>query len=150
MNASARVIGILHSAFLILHFKIGCQARTRTKTSGLTGRRATLTPPGNGAAGRSSTCIAPLRRRMPHVFGHGSTRNGLMECWIDGFLVSGEHPTNPLIQSSITPFENGQRGRICTWCLRTVNTLGPKPRMLLLHHALSAPAMLLRRAGDLF
>src|ERR1041385_4312907 len=32
--------------------KIGCQTWTRTKTSGLTGRRATLTPSGNGAAGR--------------------------------------------------------------------------------------------------
>src|SRR5207248_6700182 len=50
----------------------GCQTWTRTKTSGLTDRRATLTPPGNGAADRISTCIVPLRRRMPHVFGHGS------------------------------------------------------------------------------
>ena len=64
--------------------EIGCQTWTRTKTSGLTGRRATLTPPGNGAAGRSSTCIVPLRRRTPHVFGHGSK------------------------------FEIGQRGRNCT------------------------------------
>src|SRR6266498_610167 len=39
---------------------------------GLTNRRATLTPPGNGAAGRISTCIVPLRRRMPDVFDHGS------------------------------------------------------------------------------
>ncbi len=43
---------------------------------GLTNRRATLTPPGNGTAGRTSTCIVPLRRRVPHVFGHGSIRNG--------------------------------------------------------------------------
>ena len=57
---------------LTLHPEIGCQTWTRTKTSGLTGRRATLTPPGNGAAGRISTCIVPLRRRMPHLFGHGS------------------------------------------------------------------------------
>src|SRR5881396_681468 len=42
---------------------------------GLTNRRATLTPPGNGAAGRSSTCIVPFRRRMPHVFGHDSNSN---------------------------------------------------------------------------
>src|SRR5581483_4255563 len=42
--------------------------------NGLTDRRATLTPPGNesGAAGRSPTCIVPFRRRMPHVFDHGS------------------------------------------------------------------------------
>jgi hypothetical protein len=52
--------------------EIGCQTWTRTKTSGLTGRRATLTPPGNGTAGRTPTCIVPFRRRMPHVFGHGS------------------------------------------------------------------------------
>src|SRR5439155_7273536 len=57
---------------LTLHLEIGCQTWTRTKTSGLTGRRATLTPPGNGAAGRTSTCIVPLRRRAPDVFGHGS------------------------------------------------------------------------------
>src|SRR6185295_6618329 len=57
---------------LTLHPEIGCQTWTCTKTSGLTGRRATLTPPGNGATGRTSTCIVPFRRRMPHVFGHGS------------------------------------------------------------------------------
>ena len=39
---------------------------------GLTNRRATLTPPGNGAAGRILTCIVPFRRRMPHIFDHGS------------------------------------------------------------------------------
>src|SRR6266478_8868211 len=42
---------------------------------GLTNRRATLTLPGNGAAGRTPTCIVPFRRRMPHVFGHGSNLN---------------------------------------------------------------------------
>ena len=57
---------------LTLHPENGCQTWTRTKTSDLTGRRATLTPPGNGAAGRIFTCIIPLRRRMPHVFDHGS------------------------------------------------------------------------------
>src|SRR6185436_2622889 len=57
---------------LTLHPESGCQTWTRTKTSGLTGRRATLTPPGNGAADRIPTCIVPFRRRMPHVFGHGS------------------------------------------------------------------------------
>ena len=34
-----------------------------------------MTPPGNGAAGRIPTCIVPFRRRMPHVFGHGSNLN---------------------------------------------------------------------------
>src|SRR5882762_6984374 len=57
---------------LTLHPKNGCQTWTRTKTSGLTGRRATLTLPGNGAADRIPTCIVPFRRRMPHVFDHGS------------------------------------------------------------------------------
>src|SRR5438045_7994967 len=61
-------------AVCYLHYtlKNGCQTWTRTKTNGLTDRRATLTPPGNGTAGRTSTCIVPFRRRMPHVFGHGS------------------------------------------------------------------------------
>src|SRR6266704_3220079 len=60
------------SGLLTLHPENGCQTWTRTKTSGLTGRRATLTPPGNGAADRIPTCIVPFRRRMPHVFDHGS------------------------------------------------------------------------------
>ena len=69
------------------HPEIGCQGWTRTRRRselwrgrptpcGLTNRRATLTPPGNGTAGRTSTCIVPLRRRVPYVFGHGSIRNG--------------------------------------------------------------------------
>jgi hypothetical protein len=33
---------------------------------GLTNRRATLTPPGNGAADRTHTCIVPFRTRMPN------------------------------------------------------------------------------------
>ena len=57
---------------LTLHPENGCQTWTRTKTSGLTGRRATLTLPGNGAADRIPTCIVPFRRRVPHVFDHGS------------------------------------------------------------------------------
>ena len=36
------------AGLLTLHPEIGCQTWTRTKTSGLTGRRATLTLPGNG------------------------------------------------------------------------------------------------------
>src|ERR1044072_7348047 len=57
---------------LTLRPEIGCQTWTRTKTSGLTGRRATLTLSGNGAADRIPTCIVPFRRRMPDVFDHGS------------------------------------------------------------------------------
>jgi hypothetical protein len=59
-------------ACICLPSKIGCQTWTRTKTSGLTNRRATLTPPGNGTVGRTPTCIVPFRRRTPHVFGHDS------------------------------------------------------------------------------
>src|SRR5262249_29089007 len=40
--------------------------------NGLTDRRATLTLPGNGAAGGILTRIVPLRRRMPDTLGHGS------------------------------------------------------------------------------
>ena|ERR1051325_3794760 len=53
-----------------------------------------------GAAGRTLTCIVPFRRRMPHMFGHGSNLN---------------------------------------WSARQdlhLRSLGPRPSMLLLHHAL--------------
>ena len=76
---------------------------------GLTNRRATLTPPGNGAAGRIPTCIVPFRRRMPRVFGHGSEK----------------------------------------WSARQdlhLRSPGPKPGVLLLHHALRRPR--LRRATE--
>src|SRR6266702_2235108 len=58
------------SALCIL--KLAARVGLAPTPCGLTNRRATLTPPGNGAAGRTSTCIVPLRRRAPHVFGHGS------------------------------------------------------------------------------
>ena len=52
---------------LTLHPENGCQTWTRTKTSGLTGRRATLTVPGNGAADRigfpSPASQVPNKRR---------------------------------------------------------------------------------------
>ena len=60
---------------LTLHPEIGCQGWTRTNTERLN------RPPcyfdttwqwSIGAAGRTSTCIVPLRRRMPDVFDHGS------------------------------------------------------------------------------
>ena len=72
---------------LTLHPEIGCQGWTRTNTERLN------RPPCyfdttwqwlTGAAGRSRTCISPLRRRMPHMFDHGSNRTGLMDWWIDG------------------------------------------------------------------
>jgi hypothetical protein len=69
-----------------------------------------LTPPGNGAAGRSRTCIGPFRRRMPRLV----------------------------------------RPRQRKWSARQelhLRSLGPKPRMLLLHHALETPATPIRASG---
>src|SRR6059036_2281839 len=57
---------------LTLHAEIGCQGWTRTNTVRFNKPSCYLTPPGNGTAGRTSTCIVPFRRRMPHVFGHDS------------------------------------------------------------------------------
>src|SRR2546423_1549975 len=55
---------------LTLHPENGCQTWTRTKTSGLTGRRATLTLSGNGAADRigfpSPASQLPNKRRSLH------------------------------------------------------------------------------------
>ena len=69
--ASARADPVFETGAASLYLpafrKIGCQTWTRTKTSGLTGRRATLTPPGNGAAGGICTRIGSFRRRTPHL-----------------------------------------------------------------------------------
>ena len=99
---------------LTLHPENGCQTWTRTKTSGLTGRRATLTLPGNGVADRIPTCIVPFRRRMPHVFDHSSNSN--WSEWQDW--------TSQVLQS-VSP--NG------TFASRNANHLrppGPKPGAL--------------------
>jgi hypothetical protein len=70
-----------------------------------------------------------------------------MNKWIGGLLgAQAQHPINPTIQSSNTQFGNGQRGRSCTWCLRTATTLDPKPGALLLRYALKLRAVL-RNAG---
>jgi hypothetical protein len=81
-------------ACICLPSKIGCQTWTRTKTSGLTNRRATLTPPGNGLPGRSQ------RRRLALPAGFPPACFRLE----DGCLC-----LRPRQQ-----FENGQRGRSCT------------------------------------
>src|SRR5215471_18560254 len=52
--------------------KLAARVGLAPTPNGLTDRRATFTLPGNGAAGRIPTCISPLRRRMPDVFGHDS------------------------------------------------------------------------------
>src|SRR5882724_5504112 len=60
------------SGLLTLHPELAARVGLAPTPCGLTNRRATLTPPGNGAAGRIPTCIVPFRRRMPRVFDHGS------------------------------------------------------------------------------
>src|SRR6266487_6096144 len=101
---------------LTLHPENGCQTWTRTKTSGLTGRRATFTLSGNGAADRIPTCIVPFRRRMPHVFGHGS--NPEMDLWMNG-LVADQPQSNSNDRDSTVYSESGQRGRSRT-CVSSV------------------------------
>jgi hypothetical protein len=92
---------------------------------GLTNRRATFTPPGNGppscssraktgAADRILTCIVPFRRRMPDVFDHGSNLK-----WSER-----QDWTSQVLQS-VSPDE--------TFASRKANHLrprGPKPRAL--------------------
>src|SRR5881296_3526257 len=89
----------------------GCQTWTRTKTSGLTGRRATLTPSGNGAAGRIPTCIVPFRRRMPHVFDHGSNLN--WSEWQD-FHLRPPGPKPGALKTELHSEKNGGREGSCT------------------------------------
>src|ERR1700733_1442483 len=60
------------SLYLPAFQKLAARVGLAPTPHGLTGRRATLTLPGNGAAGRILTCIVPLRRRMPDIFDHGS------------------------------------------------------------------------------
>src|SRR6266853_5523454 len=55
--------------------EIGCQGWTRTNTERLNRPPCYFDTTWQwliGAAGRTSTCIVPLRRRMPDVFDHGS------------------------------------------------------------------------------
>src|SRR6266540_3490575 len=77
-NAPTSAMPILFSrqvqpAYICLPSKLAARVGLAPTPNGLTGRRATFTPPGNGAAGRISTCIVPLRKRMPDVFVHGSS-----------------------------------------------------------------------------
>ena len=60
---------------LTLHPEIGCQGWTRTNTERLNRPLCYFDTTWQfeiGAAGRTPTCIVPLRRRMPDVFDHGS------------------------------------------------------------------------------
>ena len=85
--------------------------------NGLTGRRATLTLPGNGAADRIPTCIVPFRRRMPRVFGHGSTKM-VPGCQVESCrLTARVLATESNVQlKNLQPAtkKTGQRGRVCT------------------------------------
>ena len=89
---------------------VGCQTWTRTKTSGLTGRRATLTLSGNGAAGRIPTCILLFRRRMPDVFDHGSILK-----WSErqDFHLRPRGPKPSALKTELRG-QNGIRDRTCT------------------------------------
>src|SRR5438876_1016953 len=53
------------SLYLPAFRKLAARVGLAPTPNGLTGRRATLTLPGNGAPGRIPTCIVPFRRRMP-------------------------------------------------------------------------------------
>src|SRR3989442_1168396 len=66
-RANARLLLTLHPE------KMAARVGLAPTPCGLTNRRATLTPPGNGAAGRIPTCIVPFRKRMPRMFSHGSS-----------------------------------------------------------------------------
>ena len=65
------------SLYLPAFRKLAARVGLAPTPNGLTDRRATLTLPGKnrGTASRILTCINPLRRRMPLVFGHGSERS---------------------------------------------------------------------------
>src|SRR3989454_12547903 len=63
------------SGLLTIHPEIGCQSWTRTNTERLNRPPCYFDTTWQfeiGAAGKTSTCIVPLRRRMPDVFDHGS------------------------------------------------------------------------------
>ena len=57
---------------LTLHPEIGCQGWTRTNTERLNRPPCYFDTTWHGAAGRTPTCIVPLRRRMPNEFDHDS------------------------------------------------------------------------------
>ena len=104
------------SSFVNRKSKLAARVGLAPTPCGLTNRRATLTPPGNGAAGRISTCIVPFRRRMPHVFEPRQQKS-----WIDGYLnewmVGASRLCFASIHISNHPFihsKTGQRGRNCT------------------------------------
>ena len=67
------------SATDITPWKMAAQAGFAPTPCRLTGGRTTVIRLSNGAAGRILTRICPLRRRMPHIFGHGSPRKCRME-----------------------------------------------------------------------
>jgi hypothetical protein len=103
----------------------GCQTWTRTKTSGLTNRRATLTPSGNR--------MDPWRcRQDSHL--HESVYK--TDAWINSATAANIHVARFRSYAVRGPqYEN--------WSARQelhLRSSGSRPEMLLLHHTLFAPA----------
>ena len=96
-----------HSALCTLNSALRLAARVGLAPTpcGLTNRRATLTPPGNLQLALPAG-FAPASVRLEDEclvdFGHGSRRNGLMECWIDG-LVGDTDPAPNAVSNHPVP-----------------------------------------------
>src|SRR5512134_1092930 len=103
------------SLYLPAFQKLAARVGLAPTPNGLTGRRATLTLPGNGELALPAG-VAPASVRLEDerlvYFGHGSGRTGLMDWWING-----ERRSRATIQPSIYPLihsENGRSSRIFT------------------------------------
>ncbi len=77
------------SLYLPAFRKMAARVGLAPTPNGLTGRRATLTPPGNGKLALPAG-VAPASIRLEDerlvYFGHGSSRTGLMDWWIKGLM----------------------------------------------------------------
>src|ERR1041384_8041339 len=85
-----------------------------------------------GAAGRIPTCIVPLRRRMPDVFGHDSGES----------VPSLEFRVPGRANQTLLETRNSELATCENWSARQdlhLRSPGSKPGMLLLHHALKSP-----------
>ena len=100
------------SLYLPAFRKLAARVGLAPTPNGLTDRRATLTLPGKncGTAGRILTCISPLRRRMPRMFGHGSMK---WSEWQDSHL----RPPGPrpgALKTELHSVKNGGPEGSCT------------------------------------
>ena len=84
------------SSYLPAFHKLAARVGLAPTPCGLTNRRATLTPSGNGAADRILTCIVPLRRRMPDVFDHGSNSKWSERRDLDFPSLASQVPTRDI------------------------------------------------------